>query len=99
LKKHLRDHWAGALLRSGAESWPPISVDKVGEAYFVEEGHQRVSVANFLGLAYVQAEVWKYPPSPDQAQVCQPIAHQVARRRIEVAPAQALPVISLSSNE
>ena len=88
LKKHLRDRWVGALLRSGAESWPPISVDKVGEVYFVEDGHHRVSVANFLDMAYIQAEVWEYPPHSVQAQVCQPAAGQVARGRIEITAAQ-----------
>ena len=55
LKKHLCDRWAGAYLRSNVDSWPPISVNKVGGTYFVEDGHHRVSVANFLGMAYILA--------------------------------------------
>jgi hypothetical protein len=89
LKKHLRDRWAGVYLRSDVDSWPPILVNKVGEAYFVEDGHHRVSVANYLVMAYVQAEVWEYPPRAELAQVCQPATRQVARRRVEVAPANA----------
>ena len=88
LKKHLRDRWAGVYLRSDVDSWPPILVNKVGDVYFVEDGHHRVSVANFLGMAYVQADVWDYPPRADQAQVCQPAARQVARRRVKIAPAR-----------
>ena len=71
LKKHLRDRWAGAYLRSGTDSWPPISVNKVGETYFVEDGHHRVSVANFLGKNYIQAEVWEYSCRTEQADTCQ----------------------------
>jgi hypothetical protein len=88
LKKHLRDRWAGAFLRSGTDSWPPISVNKVGETYFVEDGHHRVSVANFLGMVYIQAEVWEYPARAAQAETCQPASRLVSRRRLDTAPAQ-----------
>ena len=97
LKKNLSDRWAGALLRSGDDSWPPISVNKVGETYFVEDGHHRVSVANFLGVVYIQADVWEYPAHPGQAEACQPAAHPVFRRQVETAQANSLPANSCSS--
>jgi len=87
LREHLRDRWAGAHLRSGTDSWPPISVNKVGETYFVEDGHHRVSVANSLGMVYIQAEVWEYPPSASQAEACQLAAQPVLKYRIEMPPA------------
>jgi hypothetical protein len=42
--------------RRGA-ALPPISVIRVGERYFVWEGHERVSVARALGMATIKAEV------------------------------------------
>jgi hypothetical protein len=39
------------------EALPPISVVRVGERYFVWEGHDRVSVACALGMATIRAEV------------------------------------------
>lgn len=36
---------------------PPIKVYKVGEAFFVVDGHHRVSVARHLGQAFIDAEV------------------------------------------
>jgi hypothetical protein len=91
LKKHLRDRWAGAFLRSNTDRWPPISVNKMGETYFVEDGHHRVSVANFLGMLYIQAEVWEYPPQAVQAQACQPAACPFIQRRLDTAPARGYP--------
>lgn len=87
LKKHLSDRWAQIFLLSDIDGWPPISVNKVGETYFVEDGHHRVSVANFLGMEYLQAEVWEYPPYPVQAQACQPAARPVIRHRKVNVPA------------
>jgi hypothetical protein len=86
LKKHLRDRWAGAFLRSGTDSWPPISVNKVGETYFVEDGHHRVSVANYLGMLYVQAEVWEYPARSRHVEACRPADRLVLKRQVETAP-------------
>jgi hypothetical protein len=36
-------------------------VHKVGDHYYVEDGHHRVSVARALGIAFIQAKVWEYP--------------------------------------
>jgi hypothetical protein len=36
---------------------PPISVFRVGERHFVDDGHHRVSVANALGMVAIDAEV------------------------------------------
>jgi hypothetical protein len=42
--------------RRGA-ALPPISVFRVGDEHFVDDGHHRVSVANALGMAAIDAEV------------------------------------------
>jgi hypothetical protein len=64
LKKHLRDRWVRSFLHLETDAWEPILVHKVGEDYFVEDGHHRVSVARYAGLAFIQAEVWEYSSAP-----------------------------------
>jgi hypothetical protein len=61
LNKYLQDRWVNAYLALQSESWEPILAHKVGENYYVEDGHHRVSVAQALGLAFIQAKVWEYP--------------------------------------
>ncbi len=39
------------------ESMPPIDVYKIGDMYFVRDGHHRVSVARQLGLDVIEASV------------------------------------------
>ena len=41
---------------------PPISVYKVGDRHFVNDGHHRVSVAQALGMAAIDAEVTELGP-------------------------------------
>ncbi len=36
---------------------PPVMLYKVGEAYFVEDGNHRVSVAHYQGVDWIDAEV------------------------------------------
>jgi len=45
-----------AALRRG-EGLPPVSLLKVGDAYFVRDGNHRVSVARWLGAEALDAEV------------------------------------------
>jgi hypothetical protein len=45
-----------AALRRG-EELPPVSLLKVGEVYFVRDGNHRVSVARWLGVEALDAEV------------------------------------------
>ena len=61
LKSYLRDRWVNAYLTLEKEEWPPIVVHKVGDQYYVEDGHHRVSVARLLGMMFMEAKVWDYP--------------------------------------
>ena len=61
LKKHLRDRWVNIYLLHVSQGWPPILLHKVGDRYYVEDGHHRVSVAHALGIVFIQAMVWEYP--------------------------------------
>lgn len=58
--QRLRGRWEriAAAQRRG-EAMPPISVYRVGELHFVEDGHHRVSVAKALGLETIDAYVTK----------------------------------------
>jgi hypothetical protein len=53
-----RERWQRLWMagRSG-RSLPPISVFRVGDQHYVEDGHHRVSVAHSLGMAAIDAEV------------------------------------------
>ncbi|NJN99111.1 MAG: hypothetical protein HC875_35980 [Anaerolineales bacterium] len=48
------------LVVSGA-GFPPIEVYQVGDVYFVQNGHHRVSVATYLGWPDIQAYVTVLP--------------------------------------
>ena len=39
------------------EELPPATLFKLGDAYFVEDGNHRVSVARFQGVGWIDAEV------------------------------------------
>ena len=72
LNRHLRDRWVDAYLTLERQGWEPILVHKVGENYYVEDGHHRVSIAQALGLTSIQAKVWDYPSQVKVAKKCQP---------------------------
>jgi hypothetical protein len=69
-KDHLQRRWMAIeqLVASG-KSLPPVELYKVGEAFFVRDGHHRVSVARQRGLLSIEAHVWEYdapvPLQPD----------------------------------
>lgn len=52
------ERWAHILAAAkGPVGLPPIEVYKIGEVYFVKDGHHRVSVARQLGATHIQAYV------------------------------------------
>jgi hypothetical protein len=72
-KSYLRDRWVNTYLALEQDGWSPIVVHKIGDNYYVEDGHHRVSVACWLGMALIQAKVWEYPIQIKQSQSCQPV--------------------------
>jgi hypothetical protein len=47
------------------EELPPVVLYKMGDAYFVEDGNHRVSVAHYQGVEWIDAEVTElYPRVP-----------------------------------
>ena len=73
LKSNLRDRWVNVYLARENGGWGPISVHKIGDQYFVEDGHHRVSIARSLGMGFIQAKVWEYAAERKQTRKCQPV--------------------------
>ena len=72
LNKHLLERWVNVHFALEREGWPPIVVHKVGEKYYVEDGHHRVSVARALGMTFISAKVWEYPCQKLEPKKCHP---------------------------
>jgi hypothetical protein len=57
----LRERWMGILrLAEGPQGFAPIDLYQVGEAYFVVDGHHRVSVARAVGAQAIEARVREF---------------------------------------
>ncbi|MEX1071607.1 MAG: universal stress protein [Anaerolineales bacterium] len=53
--------WAQIRIAADMQGLPPIEVYKIGDAYFVLDGHHRVSVARELGAKHIEAYVTEIP--------------------------------------
>jgi nucleotide-binding universal stress UspA family protein len=53
--------WARVRMAFEFQGTPPIEVYKIGEAYFVSDGHHRVSVARQLGAKTIEAYITEIP--------------------------------------
>jgi hypothetical protein len=57
-RSHCAGRWVSVARAHGeGKSLPPVQLYRVGDAYFVRDGHHRVSVARFRGQAIIDAEV------------------------------------------
>ena len=55
---HSKDRWIDiAAARQLGKPLPPVVLIQVGDAYFVRDGHHRLSVARLMGQATIDAEV------------------------------------------
>jgi hypothetical protein len=58
LQARTRSRWLGiARARSRGQTMPPVDLIRVGDVYFVQDGHHRISVARALGQLDIEAEV------------------------------------------
>ena len=58
LRNHNQARWVQvASARQEGKSLPPVELIKVGDIYFVRDGHHRISVARALGQPDIEAEV------------------------------------------
>jgi hypothetical protein len=71
LSKHLSDRWVNTYITLERDGWSPILVHKIGEHYYVEDGHHRVSVARSIGMAFIEAKLWEYSVPREQTETCQ----------------------------
>ena len=70
LQDHTSDRWKSiAKAYREGRALPPVKLYKIGDAYFVRDGHHRVSVARDQGARYIDAEViecrTRVPITPD----------------------------------
>lgn len=56
-QEHIRERWKGIYEVAHGAGFPPIDVYRIGEVYFVRDGHHRVSVLKELGATTVEATV------------------------------------------
>jgi hypothetical protein len=71
LRRHMADRWVNASIALEWDGWSPILVHKIGEEYYVEDGHHRVSVARSTGMVYIEAKVWEYSVQPQRPETCE----------------------------
>jgi hypothetical protein len=87
LGNHLLERWSNVFVNLDPDSWPPILLHQVGEKYYVEDGHHRISVARSLGMIFIQAKVWEYPMPQKKESPCIQICCQKEKSKQEVCVA------------
>jgi hypothetical protein len=61
------------------EELPPVSLYKLGDDYFVEDGNHRVSVARFHGAEWIDADVTELRPARADGRHAQPAPRPASR--------------------
>jgi len=58
LQGRTRNRWVGiAAAREMGTPMPPVKLIRIGDLYFVRDGHHRISVARAMGQEAIEAEV------------------------------------------
>ena len=58
LHPHSKDRWMGiAVAQQLGKTMPPVDLVRIGDAYFVRDGHHRISVARALGQKEIDARI------------------------------------------
>jgi len=66
IHERTRNRWVNiARLRLSGSGLPPVELIKVGEIFFVRDGHHRISVAKALGEDFIDAEVIEWDMLPN----------------------------------
>jgi hypothetical protein len=101
-RRDVRDRWAqvaGAFL-DGA--FPPIVAVKLGQAYFVVDGHHRVAVARARGMETIDAEVteqrayWQLRADADETDLLRGERHRLFMEASGLGAARPYACISFS---
>ena len=61
LSDRQRNRWVNVKAQQTVRGWEPIIVHQIGNLYFIEDGHHRVSVARNARLEVIEAKVIEYP--------------------------------------
>ena len=59
LNLELKNRWINVFMLAEHSGWEPIIVHKIGNMYFVVDGHHRVSVARHSGWGSIEAHVYE----------------------------------------
>ena len=59
-QEHIRNRWRAVYQAAQGKGVPPIEVYQIGDAYFVRDGHHRVSVLKELGAIDIEAYVTEF---------------------------------------
>jgi len=71
--ERLRDRWQSvAMAYLHNLGLQPVELIQVGEEYFVQDGHHRISVARALGQVAIEAEVIVWDLNPSRQNITQP---------------------------
>ncbi len=81
LKQQSCDRWVQAFLQLDRDEWQPIVVHRVGESYYVADGHHRVSVARYIGMKFIDAEVWDHASDRSSNDCCTTIQGMPRRQK------------------
>lgn len=81
LKGRSRDRWVQAFLQLEQDQWQPLVVHKVGESYYVAKGLHQVSVARYVGMKFIEAEVWDHSPCQSSHDTCTVISKTPQRQK------------------
>ena len=74
LHTRTRDRWMSvALARSQGDTLPLVELIRLGEDYFVRDGHHRISVARAFGEDYIDAKVIVLELEPISTSLLRPV--------------------------
>jgi hypothetical protein len=68
IQENTQDRWVRvAAARLNRIGLPPVELIKLGENYYVRDGHHRISVARAFGEVYIDALITEWKASADQS--------------------------------
>jgi len=81
LRAHTQQRWISVMLARRADTpLPPVELIQIGDAYYVRDGHHRLSVAHALGESCIDAEVtaWTLAEPATPAAAPKPVTARAA---------------------
>jgi hypothetical protein len=58
---------------------PPVNLYRLDDAYFVEDGNHRVSVARYHGAEWIEADVTEFRPARAKGRLAEPAPGPASR--------------------